>query len=222
MNKKQEKTTKAQEISGPDFQFETEAMEKFGGCVAGTDEAGRGPWAGPVVAGAVILNPGDIPDGLNDSKKLTEAKREALFELLTEMALTERLYIGVGIADVARIDRVNILNASLWSMSQSVANLSVQPRSVLVDGNKLPELPMPGLALVKGDARSLSIAAASIIAKVTRDRIMRELDEEYPEFKWASNKGYGTKDHQAGLAENGVTEHHRSSFKPIKLIIEGG
>ena len=223
MVKKQEKTKGSNRSSlseeGPNFQFETEALEKFGGCVAGTDEAGRGPWAGPVVAGAVILNPNDIPVGLNDSKKLTEAKREALFELMTEMAKEERLYIGVGIADVERIDNDNILKASLWAMGQSVADLSVSPRSVLVDGNKLPELPVPALALVKGDGRSLSIAAASIIAKVTRDRMMAELSEAYPAYKWASNKGYGTKDHQQALAEHGVTEHHRRSFKPIRALL---
>ncbi len=220
MTKKEQKTLSSSEVkTGPDFQFETEAMEKFGGCVAGTDEAGRGPWAGPVVAGAVILNPDDIPAGLNDSKKLTEAKRETLFELMTEMAAEERLYIGVGIADVAKIDRDNILKASLWAMGQSVADLSVRPRSVLVDGNKLPELPMPALALVKGDARSLSIAAASIIAKVTRDRMMVALSAEFPVYKWASNKGYGTKDHQQALAEHGVTMHHRQSFKPIKALL---
>ena len=223
MTKKEEKTKGSNRSSvseeGPNFQFETEALEKFGGCVAGTDEAGRGPWAGPVVAGAVILNPDDIPVGLNDSKKLTEAKREALFELMTEMAKEERLYIGVGIADVERIDNDNILKASLWAMGQSVADLSVSPRSVLVDGNKLPELPVPALALVKGDGRSLSIAAASIIAKVTRDRMMAELSEAYPAYKWASNKGYGTKDHQQALAEHGVTEHHRRSFKPIRALL---
>ena len=223
MTKKEEKTKGSNRLSiseeGPNFQFEMEALEKFGGCVAGTDEAGRGPWAGPVVAGAVILNPNDIPVGLNDSKKLTEAKREALFELMTEMAAEERLYIGVGIADVERIDNDNILKASLWAMGQSVADLSVSPRSVLVDGNKLPELPVPALALVKGDGRSLSIAAASIIAKVTRDRMMVKLSEEYPAYKWASNKGYGTKDHQQALAEHGVTVHHRRSFKPIRVLL---
>ena len=223
MTKKEEKTKGSNRLSiseeGPNFQFETEALEKFGGCVAGTDEAGRGPWAGPVVAGAVILNPDDIPVGLNDSKKLTEAKREALFELMTEMAAEERLYIWVGIADVERIDNDNILKASLWAMGQSVADLSIRPRSVLVDGNKLPELPVPALALVKGDGRSLSIAAASIIAKVTRDRMMAELSEAYPAYKWASNKGYGTKDHQQALAEHGVTVHHRRSFKPIRALL---
>ena len=223
MTKKEEKTKGSNRLSiseeGPNFQFETEALEKFGGCVAGTDEAGRGPWAGPVVAGAVILNPNDIPVGLNDSKKLTEAKREALFELMTEMAAEERLYIGVGIADVERIDNDNILKASLWAMGQSVADLSIRPRSGLVDGNKLAELPVPAVALVKGDGRSLSIAAASIIAKVTRDRMMVQLSEEYPAYKWASNKGYGTKDHQQALAEHGVTAHHRRSFKPIRALL---
>ena len=220
MAKKEQKSSSlVSQSGGPDFSFEQEAMAKFGGCVAGTDEAGRGPWAGPVVAGAVILNPNDIPPGLNDSKKLSEGKREALFDEMSVMARDERLYIGIGIADVERIDRDNILKASLWAMGEAVSELAVQPRSVLVDGNKLPELPMPALALVKGDGRSLSIAAASIVAKVTRDRMMVELGELFPAYKWASNKGYGTKDHRDALADHGVTEHHRQSFKPIKEII---
>ena len=220
MAKKEQKSSyPSSESEGPDLHFEQEAMAKFGGCVAGTDEAGRGPWAGPVVAGAVILNPDDIPPGLNDSKKLTEAKRDTLFDVMNEWAEEERLYIGVGIADVERIDRDNILKASLWAMGEAVSHLTVRPRSVLVDGNKLPELPVPALALVKGDSRSLSIAAASIIAKVTRDRMMVELSEAFPAYKWASNKGYGTKDHQLALAEHGVTEHHRRSFKPIRALL---
>ena len=205
--------------SGPDFSFENEALVEYGGCVAGTDEAGRGPWAGPVVAGAVILNPDDLPEGLNDSKKLTEQKRELLFEQMQEMARSERLYIGVGVADVARIDRDNILQASLWAMSEAVAQLKVVPACVLVDGNKCPPLPMPARTLVKGDGRSLSIAAASIVAKVTRDRMMVELGEAFPSYNWASNKGYGTKAHIDALEADGVTEHHRCSFRPIKQLL---
>lgn len=212
MNKKtQIKTSPA----GPDYSFETAALAEYGGLVAGVDEAGRGPWAGPVVAGAVILNPGAIPVGLNDSKKLSEQKREGLFELIMAQA-----QVGVGIADVERIDRDNILQASLWAMTQAVAQLAEAPNVVLVDGNKLPQLPMAGQAIVKGDGRSLSIAAGSIIAKVTRDRMMCALGEEYPQYHWHSNKGYGTKAHQQGLSEFGVCSHHRKSFKPIRKLID--
>ncbi len=209
------KNDKKQCLVGPDFSFEEAAINTYGECVAGVDEAGRGPWAGPVVAAAVILDPTSIPDGLNDSKKLSEDQREGLFEQIQNQAL-----VGVGVGDVERVDRDNILQASLWAMGQAVMALTDQPSCVLVDGNKLPDLPMAMQAIVKGDGRSLSIAAASIIAKVTRDRLMCELDLEFPGYQWASNKGYGTKAHQMGLAEQGVTKHHRRSFKPIKALLE--
>lgn len=212
--------TRRGEATGPDYEFEHEALADYGGCVAGTDEAGRGPWAGPVVAGAVILNPDDVPEGLNDSKKLSEQKRETLFEQMQEMAKSERLYIGVGIADVARIDSDNILEASLWAMGKAVAELKVVPACVLVDGNRYPTLSMPARAIVKGDGKSLSIAAASIVAKVTRDRMMVELGAAFPSYKWDRNKGYGTKAHIDALEAKGVTEHHRRSFRPIKQLLE--
>lgn len=213
---------------GPDFSFEEEAMafldDGASACrewlIAGADEAGRGPWAGPVVAGAVILRADDIPPGLNDSKKLTEARREDLFGCLTEMALEGRAFIGVGLADVERIDRDNILQASLWAMGEAVAQLAVRPDFVLIDGNKLPKLSMPSRAIVKGDGRSLSIAAASVVAKVTRDRLMVQLSEQFPDYGWESNKGYGTKAHIEGLNRVGVNEHHRRSFKPIRAFID--
>ncbi len=210
------KKIKKEKFDGPDFSFEQEVIKSHGAMVAGVDEAGRGPWAGPVVAAAVILDPANMPFGLNDSKKLSEEKRELLFEQICGQAR-----VGIGIADVARIDRDNILNASLWAMAQAVKDLPEEPHAVLVDGNKLPDVTMPAEAIVKGDGRSFSIAAASIVAKVTRDRLMCRLADEFPHYKWEQNKGYGTKAHQVALAEHGVCLHHRRSFKPIKLLLEG-
>lgn len=185
--------------------------------VAGVDEAGRGPWAGPVVAAAVILNPEDLPEGLNDSKKLSEARREVLFDVIMEKALAT----GVAFGSVEEIEANNILAASLEAMRQAVEALAPQPTFALIDGNKAPWLPMPHETLVKGDGRSLSIAAASILAKVTRDRLMKRLDAEFPEYGWASNKGYGTRAHQEALARHGITQHHRRTFAPIhKMLIE--
>lgn len=197
----------------PDYSHETSA----GGLVAGTDEAGRGPWAGPVVAAAVILDPANIPEGLNDSKKLSEAKREALFDTIHEKAIA----VGIAEGSLEAIERRNILHASLDAMAAAIALLEPQPDFVLIDGNKAPALPMPLETLVKGDGRSLSIAAASIIAKVTRDRLMRKLGAEFPEYGWGTNKGYGTKAHREALAQHGVTQHHRKTFAPIhKMLIE--
>ncbi len=195
----------------PDFSRET----AIGGLVAGVDEAGRGPWAGPVAAAAVILDPDNLPHGLNDSKKIAEPRREELFDLIHEKALA----MGVGLAPVAEIDERNILAATLEAMSRAVSSLDPPPTYVIVDGNKAPWLPCPHETLVKGDARSLSVAAASIIAKVTRDRLMRALHDEFPEYGWDHNKGYGTAGHQAALAQHGVTPHHRRSFKPIHNML---
>ena len=203
----------------PDFSLETEILKTTSGPVCGIDEAGRGPWAGPVVASAVVLDPDHLSpaliEGLDDSKKLKPEKRQTLFELLKVHAIT-----GLGIASVEEIDALNILAATMLAMSRAVEALSVKPGMALIDGNRLPELPCPGEALVKGDGRSLSIAAASIVAKVSRDRIMAELAEEYPAYGWDHNAGYGTKKHQQGLADFGVTEHHRRSFAPIRKILE--
>lgn len=197
----------------PDFSHE----RAVGGLVAGVDEAGRGPWAGPVVAAAVILDPDDIPDGLNDSKKLTEARREVLFDIINEKAIA----VGIAEGNLEAIEKRNILHASLDAMAAAVEALDPQPSFVLIDGNKAPSLPMPHETLVKGDARSLSIAAASIIAKVTRDRLMRALALEFPEYGWAANKGYGTPAHREALALYGVTQHHRRTFAPIhKMLID--
>ncbi len=196
----------------PDFSLERHA----GGTVCGVDEAGRGPWAGPVVAGAVILDPANIPDGLEDSKKLKPTRREVL---LAEIQQSAR--IGVGIADVAEIDTFNILQATLLAMARAVADLGTLPDLALVDGNQEPALACPVRCVVKGDGKSLSIAAASIVAKVTRDRIMATLARRHPGYGWERNAGYGTDAHRAGLAELGVTEHHRRSFAPIRVLLCG-
>jgi ribonuclease HII len=199
----------------PDFTLEEAARTEFGGLVAGVDEAGRGPWAGPVVAAAVILDERLTLDGLDDSKLVAEDAREALFEEISSKAV-----IGVGIVDVATIDRLNILQASLRAMQDAFAKLPDPPESALIDGNRAPDLPCPARAVVGGDARSASIAAASIVAKVTRDRLMRALDGGFPHYGWARNKGYGTREHAAALSEHGVTIHHRRSFAPVARLLE--
>jgi ribonuclease HII len=195
--------------TGPDFTIELEAMRNGARHVCGIDEAGRGPWAGPVVAAAVVLDPHRIPAGLNDSKKLTEARREALFEPILASAR-----VGIGIADVERIDRDNILAATLWAMGQAMQQIDGVDLA-LVDGNRAPQLPCPVQTIVEGDARSLSIAAASIIAKVTRDRIMIGHDATYPLYGFARHKGYGTAFHQDALKRHGPTPLHRKSFAPV-------
>ena len=199
----------------PDYSREATLSLQFKGLVAGVDEAGRGPWAGPVVAAAVILDRHAIPTGLNDSKKLKEAQREQLFPLICASS-----QVGVGIIGVEMIDRHNILKATLDAMAEAVRNLPHPPAIALIDGNKCPPLDCPAKALVKGDQLSLSIAAASIIAKVTRDRLMREIALEHPHHGFERHKGYGTKAHQQALTEYGITPHHRRSFKPIRKIIE--
>ncbi len=198
----------------PDFSLE----EAAGGLVAGVDEAGRGPWAGPVVAGAAILDraglSGVLRRGLDDSKKLKRRRREELFE-----ALEAEARIGIGAAEVAEIDSLNILRASLLAMARAVGDLGVVPELALVDGNRRPNLPCPVVCVVKGDGRSLSIAAASIAAKVTRDRIMADLARAHPGYGWERNSGYGTAEHQAALRRLGVTPHHRRSFAPVIKVL---
>ena len=199
-------------MSAPDFSFEDACGRSP---VCGIDEAGRGPWAGPVVASAVILNPTKIPEGLNDSKKLTAKRRDALFDAITETAL-----VGVGIATVREIDDINILQATFLAMRRAVDALPKLPAYALIDGNKVPpDLICEAEAIVKGDGRSVSIAAASIIAKVTRDRIMVTLAQQFPGYGWERNAGYGVKAHQEGLNRLGVTPHHRVSFKPIHKML---
>ena len=197
--------------AAPDFSFERAAWKRGLSPVCGIDEAGRGPWAGPVVAAAVILDPDQIPEGIDDSKKLTPARREELFVLIGRAAC-----IGIGVAEVARIDRDNILAATLWAMGQAVRKLSVHPALALIDGNRAPRLRCAAETIVAGDGRSLSIAAASIIAKVTRDRLMSDLDQECPGYDFARHKGYGTELHQQALARLGPSPQHRKSFAPIR------
>lgn len=201
----------------PDFQIEREERARLGGHVAGVDEAGRGPLAGPVVAAAVILDPEAIPDGIDDSKRLTPDRREELFVAIRRSALA----VGVGIADVGRIDSINILRATLWAMSESVRGLQQAPCIVLVDGNMLPQLDVEGRAIVGGDARCLSIAAASIVAKVTRDRMMVELADAFPGYGFEQHKGYATQAHRDAIRRLGVTPHHRQTFRTVQLAIAG-
>ena len=193
-----------------DFSIEN----NFSGIVAGVDEAGRGPWAGPVVAGAVILDRENCPLGIDDSKKLSEKKREYIFEQLQGVAC-----VGVGVVSVEEIDKMNILQAAMLAMKKAVDNLKVKPNVALIDGNKCPELDCESRAIIKGDSKSLSIAAGAIVAKVTRDRMMKEIAQEFPYYGWEKNAGYGTKIHQEALAKYGITAHHRKSFKPIAKIL---
>ncbi len=197
----------------PDFSHEQDLGA--GLRVAGIDEAGRGPWAGPVVAAAVVFDPTALDPALlqelDDSKKLSPAKRDALHGLILQQG-----EVGVGTASVAEIDAINILQASLLAMRRAVAALPRPPDAALVDGRQTPGLDIPARALVKGDSLSLSIAAASIVAKVTRDRLMAGLAAQHPGYGWERNQGYGTPEHQAGLTARGVTDQHRRSFRPIR------
>jgi ribonuclease HII len=202
----------------PHYIYESRLLKTIAGPVCGVDEAGRGPLAGPVVAAAVILDKKRIPKGLNDSKQLDEETREELFPRIMEMAVA----VGVGEASVGEIDLVNIRQATHLAMARAVRALAVAAEFALVDGNDAPALPCKCDTLVGGDGRSVSIAAASIIAKVTRDRLMLRLHDEHPGYNWKSNKGYGTPDHLAGLRAHGVTIHHRRSFSPIHNILYGG
>ena len=199
---------------GPTFELEREADVP---CVAGVDEAGRGPLAGPVVAAAVVLDRAHIPNGINDSKVLKEPDREALFAEITATAT-----LGVGISSVAEIDRLNILQASLLAMSRAVTALAWHighmPDLALVDGNRSPRLACAERLVIGGDAASLSIAAASIIAKVTRDRLMVRLANRHAGFRWETNRGYPTAHHRLALTILGPTPHHRRSFAPLRPI----
>ncbi len=199
----------------PDLQFEDEARSAGHRVVAGVDEVGRGPLAGPVTAAAVILCDGPLPEGLNDSKKLTARRREALAEQIMARCAWACVHV-----DVADIDRLNIYHASHLAMCRAVAGLSRRPDLVLVDGNAVPrDLGLPGRAIVKGDARSLSIAAASILAKVLRDRLMVDLAQQHPGYGWEKNAGYPTRTHLQALLDMGVTPHHRRSFRPVHNIL---
>lgn len=196
-----------------------------GGAVCGVDEAGRGPWVGPVAAGAVMflsreINP-EILAQIDDSKKLTAKKREKLYDLLLAEARVGRLTYGIGLASAAEIDELNILQATFLAMRRAVAKLNPQPGHALIDGNRLPQsFCCKTSCYIGGDARSYSIAAASVLAKVYRDNIMKELAVKYPGYGFEKNAGYGTKDHIEGLQKYGVTPEHRKSYKPIKEFLE--
>lgn len=183
--------------------------------IAGVDEVGRGPLVGDVVTAAVILDPNNPIEGLNDSKKLSEKKRLALLPEIKEKALAW----AVGRCSPQEIDELNILQATMVAMQRAIAGLNVQPELVLIDGNRCPDLPMDAQAVVKGDLRVAEISAASIIAKVVRDNEMEELDKLYPQFGFAKHKGYPTKAHFEAIEQHGVIEEHRKSFKPVKKAL---
>ncbi len=202
-------------MSEPDFSLETELLQQGYLRIAGIDEVGRGPLAGPVTAAAVVLDITAIPDGLNDSKKLTAKRRMAL-----ETVLTRSAHCAVAHASVQEIDRLNILRASHLAMERAVAALDPAPDFLLIDGNMIPAgLRIPAQAVVKGDARSLSIAAASVMAKCARDRVMVDLAQQHPGYGWETNMGYPSKSHRSALRDLGVTPHHRRSFRPVHNIL---
>lgn len=192
----------------PDYTYEKTAREKGYTVIAGTDEAGRGPLAGPVCAAAVILPEDLVIEGLNDSKKISEKKREKLYTIILEKAIS----YGIAFATHEEIDEINILNASQLAMRRAVAQLDPQPDLVLVDGNIARDFEMDTVPIVKGDALSMSIAAASILAKVTRDRFCMEMDEAYPAYHFAAHKGYPTKEHMDLVRELGPCPLHRKTF----------
>ena len=201
----------------PDFSLEREVD----GVVAGVDEAGRGPWAGPVIAGAAILDrdalEDSLVDGLDDSKALTTARRESLYISLTESSAAT---VSVGMASVEEIDSLNILQATFLAMTRAVDALGKPIDFALIDGNRAPLLACPAKTVVKGDSRSLSIAAGSIMAKVTRDHMMAALAIDFPGYGWDTNQGYGTRGDREGLETLGVTPHHRRSYAPIRALLE--
>lgn len=205
----------------PDFELEN----LYNGAVAGLDEAGRGPWVGPVVAGCAVFLSRDVDarllSDLNDSKKLSKKKREMLFDLLQKEAEKGTMLLGIGEASAEEIDRLNILQASFLAMKRALAKIKIKPAVALIDGNREPkDFAVPVKSVIKGDAKSYSISAASILAKVYRDRLMEKMAEEYPHYGFEKNAGYGTKDHIAGLQQYGVTPQHRRSYAPIKAFLK--
>ncbi len=192
----------------PDYIIENEITHRGFKFVCGVDEAGRGPLAGPVCAAAVILESGTEIEGLNDSKKLTEKKREQLFDIIKEKAVA----YSVAFASVEEIEELNILGATFLAMKRAVEGLPIKADFAIIDGNRLPNLEIDAEPVIKGDAKSMSIAAASVLAKVTRDRLLLEYDKQYPEYSFAAHKGYGTKAHYEAIAKHGITPIHRKSF----------
>lgn len=210
--------TKHMTKSTPSFRHEDAAFAKGFTRVAGLDEVGRGPLAGPVVAAAVVLDPNNIPDGLNDSKQVTAKRREALYDILEDVA-----DVSVANASVREIEEHNILRASHLAMVRALSGLNTPADFALIDGNMVPRgMNLANETLVKGDTRSLSIAAASIVAKVWRDRFMVSLAQQHPGYGWDTNMGYPTKEHKAGLKSHGVTLHHRRTFAPVHNILWQG
>ncbi|MCK5695946.1 MAG: ribonuclease HII [Desulfobacula sp.] len=200
------------------WQFEHKAKAKGYKNIAGVDEAGRGPLAGPVVSAAVILPQDFSCAGLNDSKKLSEKKRNAFFPVIKEQAIC----VAIGISSHHEIDEINILQASLLSMKRAVENLSDPPDFLLIDGKFTLDMDIDQTALIKGDSRSISIAAASIIAKVTRDAIMKELHEKYPQYNFIQHKGYPTRAHKEAILKYGLCPVHRRTFKGVKEVVNAG
>ena len=203
-------------IPEPSFKFE----KLYKGIVAGIDEAGCGPWAGPVVAAAVIIDQSLFDEHLagfiNDSKKLSKSKRNACFRLLLDH---KAISYAVGQASVQEIDEINIGQATRLAMIRAVDGLRSKPDHVIIDGIRSPQIKIPVQMIVKGDQQSFSIAAASVIAKVTRDEIMEKLDVQHPYYKWKNNAGYGTEEHRLAMIEHGITEHHRRSYAPVKVFL---
>ena len=193
----------------PDYEFEKAAVNSGFSCICGVDEAGRGPLAGPVCAAAVILPEGAVIEGLDDSKKLTEKKRERLYDIIKETAVDYSVAYGT----LEEIETVNILEATYLAMNRAIEGLSVKPDFALIDGNRVPRgIKIPCETIVKGDSKSMSVAAASVLAKVTRDRLMLEYDKKYPEYNFKKHKGYGTKEHTELIKQYGSCEIHRLSF----------
>ena len=198
------------------LKYEQELYKNHITLIAGVDEAGRGPLVGPVVAAAIILPQNYHLEGLNDSKQLTEKKREYFYQVLQKEALS----IGVGIVSAKEIDEINILEASRKAMYIAINNLDITPEYILSDAMSLNDIDIPSRPIIHGDALSLSIAAASVIAKVTRDHIMYELDKKYPEYNYKKNKGYPTKEHLELIKKYGITKEYRMTFKPVKYVLE--
>ncbi|NQX79287.1 MAG: ribonuclease HII [Hyphomicrobiaceae bacterium] len=208
--------------SNPTLEIELKSLSCYGGPIVGVDEAGRGPLAGPVVAAAVAYSEKDIKYGLqdvlaniSDSKRLSSTKRELLYN-----KIVTKLRFGIGLADRHLIDSSNILNATLWAMQEAVNNLSLTPSYVLIDGNRAPKLPWKSQTIIRGDARCVSIASASIVAKVTRDKLMCELAKIFPQYGFERHKGYCTNAHLEALRRHGICDAHRRSFRPVQLILQ--
>lgn len=209
-NKTTKKSNKKTKEIIDNYKYEHELNEKGITLIAGVDEVGRGPLIGPVVAAAVILPPDFTLEGLTDSKKLSEKKREQFYEIIKKEALA----IGIGIISEKRIDEINIYEATKEAMQKAINNLSTTPEHILIDAMPL-ELDIPTTSIIKGDLLSISISAASVIAKVTRDHMLYDIDKEYPMYDLKNNKGYGTKKHLEAIKQYGITKYHRLSFKPV-------